>query len=180
MRRAPAVPSARILLSGAAVPLLASLVFLGALACGGEGEAPGRGTPRAAEETRAVDEATDREAVREAVDGFKRALAAGDSLGALALLSDSVVVFEGGRAEDKTAYRSGHLAADMAFLSAVPPELVEEALLLEGDWALYTSRSRTVGTFRDRAIDRAGAETLVLVREEGGWRIRHIHWSGGG
>jgi len=122
----------------------------------------------------------DSASVATVVEAFKGALQSGDSLGVLAQLSDSVVVYEGGRSESKDAYRSGHLAADMSYLQAVPPEVVSESLVLRGDIALHTSEFRSVGTFRDRAIDRRGAETLVLVREDDVWRIRHIHWSSGG
>jgi hypothetical protein len=39
------------------------------------------------------------------------------------------------------------------------------------------AESRTTGQTRGRDIDSRGAETIVLVRESSGWRIRHIHWS---
>jgi hypothetical protein len=42
-------------------------------------------------------------------------------------------------------------------------------------WAASTSTS--TGEFRDRAINAAGAELMVLVRTAGGWRIAAIHWS---
>lgn len=56
------------------------------------------------------------------VDAFHEALVAGDSTAALALLSDDVVILEGGGVETKDEYRSGHLAGDMRFAAAVPAE----------------------------------------------------------
>ena len=37
--------------------------------------------------------------------------------------------------------------------------------------------SRTTGTYRERAINSAGAELMVLSRTADGWNIRAIHWS---
>ena len=35
----------------------------------------------------------------------------------------------------------------------------------------------TTGSYRDRPINAAGAELMVLVRTPVGWRITAIHWS---
>lgn len=128
----------------------------------------------------AAQEATDsaRQAeVRAVVHEFHDALAAGDSLAALTLLHPDVVVFESGHAETLTEYRSGHLASDIAFAAATRREIMEESITLWGNVALYTSEAHTTGTWRGREIDSGGAESMVLVRMQDGWRIRHIHWS---
>jgi hypothetical protein len=52
-------------------------------------------------------------AVRQAATGFVKALAAGDSTAALALLHPDVVIFEAGNWESLDDYRKGHLRADM-------------------------------------------------------------------
>lgn len=118
-------------------------------------------------------------AVREAVDAFKAALLSGDADGVVDRLAPDVIVFESGHAETLEEYRSGHLAADIAFLSAVDSETTWETLTVEGDMALYLGRHHTTGRFRDRDIDVRGTETLVLRRDEDGWRIVHVHWSSG-
>ncbi|MGH7557653.1 MAG: hypothetical protein ACREMD_07740 [Gemmatimonadota bacterium] len=48
-----------------------------------------------------------------------------------------------------------------------------------GYWrvAVIISEYTMTGTFRDRAIDAHGAETIVLESSDEGWKIRHIHWS---
>lgn len=115
--------------------------------------------------------------VRAVVEGFHAALESGDSAGALAYLHPDVVIYEGGHAETLTEYRSGHLASDIAFASATDRQLTDSSLAVWGDQALYTSTSRTTGRYRDREIDSRGTETIVLVRTDDGWRIRHIHWS---
>lgn len=119
----------------------------------------------------------DAAAVREAVRAFHDALAAGDSAGALARLHPEVRIFEGGHAETLTEYRSGHLAADMAFSAAVGREVLDEWVFGGGDRAVYLSEYRMAGTFRGEKVEAHGTETMVLLRTAEGWRIRHIHWS---
>ena len=116
-------------------------------------------------------------AVRAVAAAFGQALAAGDSTAALALLHPDVVIFEGGRWESLSEYRSGHLRGDMAYLQAVKQATLRGAVTIMGDFALVTSESSTTGTYRERAVDSIGVETLVLLRTVDGWRIRHIHWS---
>lgn len=128
----------------------------------------------------AAQEATDsaRQAeVRVVVQEFHGALAAGDSLAALALLHPDLVVYESGHAETLSEYRSEHLASDIAFAAATRREVRAESVTLWGDVALYTSEAHTTGTWRGRDIDGGGTESMVLVRTPEGWRIRHIHWS---
>lgn len=117
------------------------------------------------------------EAVTSTVRAFHGALAAGDSARALGLLHPDVRVFEGGHAETLAEYRSGHLTADMAFSGSVGRRVLEEHVFGGADEAVYLSEYRVKGTFRGEEVDARGAETMVLVREEDGWRIRHIHWS---
>jgi ketosteroid isomerase-like protein len=112
-----------------------------------------------------------------AVRAFHEALATGDSLAALALLSDDVTIQEGGAVEDKGHYRAGHLRGDIAFASAVPSQRSDFKVRVAGDVAWVTSTSSTKGEYRGRAIDSVGAELMVLSREGGGWRITSIHWS---
>ena len=116
---------------------------------------------------------------RAVAESFGRALAAGDSLAALALLHDDVTIYESGHAETRAQYRSGHLRSDIAFASAVPRTTTAADVFLSGDVALYTSEYTAKGRFRDRDIDSHGTESMLLVRTPDGWKIRHIHWSAG-
>lgn len=115
----------------------------------------------------------------QAARSFGEALARGDSVAMLALLHDDVVIYEGGHAETKAQYRTGHIRSDIAYATAVKSERVKDAVLLSGDVALYTRESRARGRYRDRDVDSVGTETMVLVRTPEGWKIRHIHWSSG-
>lgn len=111
------------------------------------------------------------------VTAYHEALAAGDSVAALALLADDVVILESGGLETKEHYRSGHLAGDMRFAQAVPRERGAISVEVVGDVAWAWSTSVTTGRMGDREIDAQGAELMVLALQDGVWRIKAIHWS---
>jgi len=119
----------------------------------------------------------DSAAAIEVVADFHAALAAGDSAAAIALLAPEARIAEGSRIETVDEYRSGHLAADMGYAGAVERTRTVVAVSIYGDAAVVHSTSRTRGTFRDREIDSRGAETMVLLRRDGSWRIVSVHWS---
>lgn len=127
--------------------------------------------------TRAGAQSRDSLAVAEVVATLHAALAAGDSGAVLDLLADDVLVLESGATETRAEYRQHHLPADIAFARAVPGARTIVRITVSGDAAWVTSTSRTTGTYRDRPINSAGAELIVLTRESSGWRIRAIHWS---
>lgn len=116
-------------------------------------------------------------AIRTVVQGFKAALAAGDSTAALDYLHPDLVVYEGGHAETLAEYRSGHLAADMEFAAAVETEALTQGLIVRPGMALWVSETETKGEFRGKAIESRGTETIVLLRTDAGWKILHVHWS---
>lgn len=119
----------------------------------------------------------DEAAVRAVVEGFHDALSAGDSTRAIGYLHPDLVVYEGGHAETLGEYRSGHLAGDMAFSGAVEFATTRDAVLSGPDFSLYLREYSITGTYRDRTIDAHGTESIVLVRTDDGWKIRHVHWS---
>ncbi len=120
---------------------------------------------------------SDSAAVAAAVNGFHSALVAGDSVQAIGLLDSAVVILESGDEERLAEYRAHHLAADIEFSRAVRSTASPVRVTVRGDVAWASSTSTTVGTFRGRAINSAGAELMVLTRSNGGWRIVAIHWS---
>lgn len=115
--------------------------------------------------------------IRQVVDAFASALRSGDSTAVLELMHPDAMVFEGGHAETREEYRSGHLRADISFQQAVDVEALEETIVPGDVVSLYMSERRVTGEMRGREIDSRSAETIVLVRTGDGWRIRHIHWS---
>jgi ketosteroid isomerase-like protein len=88
-----------------------------------------------------------------------------------------VTILESGGVEDKSHYRSGHLAGDMRFAQAVPRQRGEITVTVRGDVAWAHSTSVTEGRMGEREINSQGAELVVLAREGGTWRIQAIHWS---
>ena len=119
----------------------------------------------------------DREAVLATVREFHEALARGDSAAVLKLLAPDVQVLESGDLETRDEYRSHHLAADIAYVRAVPGVPTFGTVVVSGDVAWVVGTSRSTGTYHERAINSAGAELMVLSRTAEGWRIRAIHWS---
>ena len=70
------------------------------------------------------------------------------------------------------------MPADMAFLAAMDRELISRKVTeLSDNGAVVSSRTRLFGHYKDRDIDLISTETLVLKKEDGQWRIVHIHWS---
>ena len=120
---------------------------------------------------------TDSAEVASTISRFHQALAAGDSAGALALLTEDVTILEAGGVETRAEYRAHHLGGDIAFARAIRSERGPVRVRVSGDVAWATSTSVTQGTFNGRAINSSGAELLVLSRTPGGWRISAIHWS---
>lgn len=120
---------------------------------------------------------SDSGAVVETVRRYADALARGDSVAALALLTDDVLVLESGGVETREEYRAHHLAADMAFASGVRSERIVRRVEVRGDVAWVASTSTSQGEFRERQINSAGAELMVLTRTGAGWKIAVIHWS---
>ncbi len=117
-------------------------------------------------------------AMARVVDDFHAALARGDTSAAASLLSEAVVIFEGGSAErSRTEYATAHLPADAAFEQAVGSQLVRRSGETLGDMAWVASEGRTKGQFKGRDVDRVTTETMVLRRIYGRWRIVHVHWS---
>lgn len=120
---------------------------------------------------------SDSVAIAEAVAAYHRALAAGDSAAALALLAPDAVILESGVVETRDEYRGHHLPADIAYARAVRSVRGPVRVVVRGDVAWATSTSTTRGTYRGRVVNSAGAELMVLSREPAGWKIRTIHWS---
>ena len=119
----------------------------------------------------------DSAAVAAVVERYHRALAAGDSTGALALLAPDAIILESGGVETRSEYRSHHLAGDIEFARAIRSQRGPVRVRVNGNVAWATSTSITEGQFRERAINSAGAELMVLTRTPRGWRISAIHWS---
>jgi ketosteroid isomerase-like protein len=143
------------------IRVLVAAVLLGTLS----GEAPAQSA------------GADSTAVAATVGAFHQALASGDSAGALRLLAADAVILESGGRESREEYAAHHLAEDIEFARAVRVERSAPQITVSGDVAWANSTSVTRGAYRNRAIDAAGVELIVLSRTSTGWVIRAIHWS---
>ena len=119
----------------------------------------------------------DEEAVTRTVNAFHAAVAAGDAAAALRLMADDALIAEAGLVETFAQYRDHHLAEDIEFERAVPLRWQPPRVAVHGDAAWVVSSHEAVGTFKGRAVNAVGAETVVLTRTAEGWRIRSIHAS---
>ena len=108
---------------------------------------------------------------------FHEALASGDTATVLGLLAPDAVILESGDTESRAEYAAHHLAADIAFVQAVPGAREVTSVRVEGNVGWVTATSTTRGEFRGRAIASQGAELMILSRSGDHWRIRAIHWS---
>lgn len=114
-----------------------------------------------------------------AVERFRGALSRGDSATVLGMLAPDVIILESGDVETLAEYRRHHLPADIEFARAIPGTHTLTSAVVHGDAAWVSSTSITQGRMKDRAINSAGAELIVLSRRDGHspWQIRAIHWS---
>ncbi len=116
-------------------------------------------------------------AIKAIVKSYHKALETGDRESALVLLSKDVMVLENGNMETAEEYVSHHLAADMEFSAALASKRNVVQATVEGNMGWIISTSTAKGDFRGRQINSAGAELIVLQKENGEWKIRVIHWS---
>jgi len=112
------------------------------------------------------------------VDAFQAALVAGDIARAAGYLDPNVVILESGGAEwSAQEYLDEHAKADAEFLKAVNVTPGERSARVEGDLAWVASLSRIEMQKEGKPVVVDSAETMLLRRETGGWKIVHIHWS---
>ena len=113
------------------------------------------------------------------VSAFHAALERGDTLAVLSLLAPDVLIMEGGDIETLSDYRSHHLAEDVAYARAIAGVRTIRQVVVQRDVAWVSSTSVVDGRIKERRVNTAGAELVVLSRQNAAapWRIRAIHWS---
>ena len=115
------------------------------------------------------------------VGAYHAALHAGDKIRALALLSAQLIVFEDGRSEESRGeYASHHLETDIEFSRHTDRTVLKQLERAGERQAWVLSWVRVKGTARGVPVDRRLLETILLAREQGSWKITHIHWSEAG
>lgn len=113
------------------------------------------------------------------LDRFRTALTEGDTEVVKDVLSDDVLIFEGGGVERSLAeYSAHHLKSDIKFSQAVPSKLIERTRYEVASLAVITSRYSISGAYNGREIDLTMNETVTVSNTtESGWKIIRIHWS---
>ena len=112
------------------------------------------------------------------IDAFHAALSKGDRELALSFLDGRVQIYEQGWVErSKTEYASHHVESDAKFSAATTRTQTARSGVVIGDLAYVASEGNVSGSFNGKAVDSITLETIVLRREQGSWRIVHIHWS---
>ena len=127
----------------------------------------------AAAQTPTNDEAS----VAAAVKVFHSAYAAGDAAQVMQFIAEDALMMEGGSIETRAQYEKDHLPLDIAFEKEVQAKRTPVRVVVRGDTAWVTTSADFVGTFQSKPVDFQGLELMVLSREQGGWRIRAVHWS---
>jgi len=112
-----------------------------------------------------------------AVEGFHAALAGADSVRAVTVLADDILIIEAGAIQTKADYLGGHLAGDMKASQGAKGERTVLKVSIVGDAAYIVSKTVTPPTGAQGSTGSELAELMVLSRASGGWKIRAIHWS---
>lgn len=113
-----------------------------------------------------------------AVDAFSKALQAADFATVEALLAPDVLILESGGAErSRQEYLHHHARSDAAFLAGAHVQLLKRTTRAEGDLAWVGTESEIHASKDGKPLTLLSAETMVLKRSDGRWRIVHIHWS---
>lgn len=159
-----------------AAVVVAALILVSAEASRSAAELSLHGTPASPYREHPTSDSASAVAV---VSGFHAALAQGDTAAALTLLAPDVLIMEGGDIETLSDYRSHHLAADMAYARAIPGVSTIRRVVVQRDVAWVSSTSVVEGRINERKVNTAGAEFVVLSRQNATapWRIRAVHWS---
>jgi ketosteroid isomerase-like protein len=112
------------------------------------------------------------------VDRFFAALSAGDTDAAAAELDPGVIILESGGAEHSAAEYLGHHAKeDAEFLKGAHQALLRRTARAAGELVWVASESELQAERDGKPLKIASAETMVLRRTDGGWKIVHVHWS---
>jgi uncharacterized protein (TIGR02246 family) len=117
-------------------------------------------------------------AATDTVAAFHAALIAGDKAKATELMAPDALIYESGHVEASFAeYAGHHLAEDMAFAKGSSRKVIKQGERTGGDLAIVTQETETTGSSKGKALHVFGTETSVLEKQDGKWRIVHVHWS---
>ena len=127
------------------------------------------------EDSKMVNVETD---IGEAVAKLHSALQSGDESTIKSIMHETVLIFEGSGAERSLEeYASHHMKSDIKFLKSMAVKLLERNILIEGNVAVSSSRSKIKGTYKGKSFEKITVETLTLKKIDGIWKVIRVHWS---
>ncbi len=112
-----------------------------------------------------------------AVAQFHAALKDADSVRAVSLLAEDVMILESGAIQTRSDYLGHHLGADMKGSAGSKAERSVVRVSLAVGSAIVVSRSITPPTGAEGNTGSEMAELMVLSKTANGWQIRAVHWS---
>ena len=118
-------------------------------------------------------------AVLAAVSAYRSAIAEGSLDKLAAVVEPELTVLEGMHLNQGWAdYRDNHIGPEMkewkSFRVADPSVVT---VSVAGDWAYAVSRATYTIVMPEKTVVLEAAETFVLRRRGGSWRVRHVHSS---
>lgn len=117
--------------------------------------------------------------VLSAVSAYRSAIAEGSLDKLAAVVEPELTVLEGMHLNQGWAdYRDNHIGPEMRewkSFSVADPSVV--VVTVEGDWAYAVSRATYTIVLPSKTVVLEAAETFVLRRRGGFWRVRHVHSS---
>lgn len=113
------------------------------------------------------------------LDAFHKALHEKAAEKALGLLAVEAVIYEQGFAEaTRKEWAGKQLGAAVMFASDSERRILSRESREVGDAAWVLSTTRTLVEVSDgKSLRLDGAETAILRRQKGEWKIVHLHWS---
>lgn len=112
------------------------------------------------------------------LEAFHAAVVRGDAAAAADALDETLLVFEEGWVDaGKAAFVRDHLPEDIAYLKTMTETQVSRTGGVSGDLAWIATQGRMQGVHDGKPVDRDTAETVILKRTNGVWKIVQIHWS---
>lgn len=115
----------------------------------------------------------------DAIDAFHKALREKAADKALGMLAEEAVIYEQGFAEvSRKEWARKQLGTAVMFASDTERRILRREAREVGDmtWVMTTTRT-TVDVDGRHSLRLDGAETAVLRRDRGDWKIVHLHWS---
>lgn len=118
--------------------------------------------------------------IRQVLKDYQAAMAARSVEKLAAVVTDDLLILEGTHKNDGWAdYRDKHIGPEMAEWKEFKIEgPVISRLEVDGALAYIVQEATYTIVSADKTVSMFGAETFILGKTDGGWKIKHVHLSG--